>query len=46
MLPILMTSCSTDDDDEDLIGYWVRVSDFDGIARSEASSFSMEIKDI
>lgn len=41
MLPILMTSCSTDDDDEDLIGYWVRVSDFDGIARSEASSFSI-----
>ena len=40
LFPILATSCS-DDDDEDLIGNWVRVSDFDGLARSEASCFSI-----
>ena len=30
--PIITVSCS-DDDDEDLIGNWVRTSDFDGLAR-------------
>lgn len=40
MSPIITVSCS-DDDDEDLIGNWVRTSDFDGLARGEASSFSI-----
>ncbi len=40
LFPILATSCS-DDDDEDLIGNWIRVSDFDGLARSEASCFAI-----
>ena len=35
-----MVSCG-DDDDDDLIGKWYRVSDFDGLARSDASSFSI-----
>ena len=29
------------DEDEDLIGTWYRVSDFDGLARSDASSFTI-----
>ena len=38
LLPLVMISCG-DDDDDDLIGKWYRVSDFDGLARSDASSF-------
>ncbi len=33
-----LTSCS-DDDDEDLLGNWIRRSDFDGVIRSNATSF-------
>ena len=34
------TACSKDSDSaEDLLGNWVRMSDFDGVARSEAMSF-------
>lgn len=40
MFPFIMVSCG-DDDDDDLIGKWYRVSDFDGLARSDASSFSL-----
>ena len=40
LLPLVMVSCG-DDDDDDLIGKWYRVSDFDGLARSDASSFSI-----
>ena len=40
LFPVFVTSCS-DDDDDDLIGHWVRTSDFDGLARGEASSFSI-----
>ena len=40
LLPLVMISCG-DDDDDDLIGKWYRVSDFDGLARSDASSFSI-----
>ena len=36
LLPLVMVSCG-DDDDDDLIGKWYRVSDFDGLARSDAS---------
>lgn len=39
LFPVIVTSCS--DDDEDLIGNWVRTSDFDGVARGEASCFSI-----
>ena len=38
--PLVFGSCS-DDDDDDLIGYWVRMSDFDGLARGEASGFTI-----
>ena len=41
MLPVIITSCSNDDEDEDLMGKWHRVSDFDGLARSEATSFTI-----
>ena len=43
LLPFVFTACS-DDDDDDLIGKWYRVSDFDGLARSDASSFSIGSK--
>lgn len=39
-LCVALSSCS-DDEDTDLIGTWYRVSDFDGLARSDASSFSI-----
>ncbi len=42
-LPLLTVSCSNDDDDE-LVGNWVRVSDLDGKARSNASSFAIGSK--
>ncbi len=35
---VLMTSCESSDDDE-LIGNWVRLSDFDGHARTDAVGF-------
>lgn len=41
--PLFFSACGGDDD-EDLIGYWVRVSDFDGLARGEASAFSIGSK--
>lgn len=40
ILPTIFISCS-DDDDEDLMGKWYRMSDFDGLARSNASSFTI-----
>jgi len=40
MLPFVFGACSSDDDD-DLIGTWYRVSDLDGLARSDASSFTI-----
>ncbi|MDD3064498.1 MAG: kelch repeat-containing protein [Massilibacteroides sp.] len=39
LLPMVVISCGSDDDD--LIGTWYRVSDFDGLARSNASSFTI-----
>lgn len=36
----VITSCG-DDDDDDLIGKWYRVSDFDGLARSNATSVTI-----
>lgn len=45
ILPFLLlnTGCS-DDDDDDLIGTWYRMSDFDGLARGDASSFTIGTK--
>ncbi len=40
---VFAASCSSDDD-EDLIGKWYRVSDFDGLARGHASSFTIDSK--
>lgn len=36
---LFFTGCSNDDEDEDLIGNWVKKSAFDGPARSSATSF-------
>ena len=33
MFSVITVSCSNDDEDEDLMGKWYRVSDFDGLAR-------------
>lgn len=38
---IAATSCSKMDEDEKLIGKWDRRSDFDGLARSEATTFTI-----
>ncbi|MDH6306907.1 N-acetylneuraminic acid mutarotase [Parabacteroides sp. PF5-5] len=40
LFPAFFSSCG-DDDDDDLIGKWYRVSDMDGLARSDASSFTI-----
>lgn len=40
LLSVFLTACG-DDDDEDLIGKWYRMSDFDGLARSDASAFTI-----
>lgn len=40
MLSLVLTACS-DDNDEDLIGKWYRMSDFDSLARSDASAFTI-----
>jgi len=36
---LFLTSCSNDDNDDDLIGNWIKKSAFDGPARSSATSF-------
>lgn len=41
MFSVITVSCSNDDEDEDLMGKWYRVSDFDGLARGEATSFTI-----
>jgi len=38
---ILMISCSKDSDSEDLIGNWKRGSEFEGVGRTEAVSFTI-----
>lgn len=38
---VITISCSNDEEDEDLMGKWYRVSDFDGLARGEATSFTI-----
>lgn len=40
LFPITMISCGGSDDEE-LMGKWYRVSDFDGVARTDASSFTI-----
>lgn len=36
-----VSACSNDDDEEELIGNWVKVSDFDGVARCSAVTFTI-----
>lgn len=36
---VVFVSCGNDDDEEELLGDWEKVSDFDGVKRSEAVSF-------
>jgi N-acetylneuraminic acid mutarotase len=43
-LPLIVVSCSDDDDEEDLLGNWIVRSDFDGVARGNASGFSIGTK--
>lgn len=40
---VIFSSCS-DDDEEDLVGNWVELSDFEGIPRSDAVGISLEGK--
>lgn len=44
LFPVIATSCS-DDDDEDLIGHWVRTSDFDGSPVEKPPAFPSATKD-
>ena len=46
MFSVITVSCSNDDEDEDLMGKWYRVSDFDGLARGEATSFTIGISPV
>ncbi|WP_281335878.1 Kelch repeat-containing protein [Flavobacterium eburneipallidum] len=39
LVPFLFSSCTEDDDTDDLIGNWIEKSSFDGPARSSAASF-------
>lgn len=41
---VIFAACDDDEDDEDLIGNWVELSDFDGTPRSEAVSFTINDK--
>ena len=36
--------CSDDDDEDELVGNWVKVSDFDGVARCSAVTFTVDGK--
>lgn len=36
-----ITGCSYDDEEDELVGNWVKVSDFDGVARCAAVTFSV-----
>lgn len=40
----LFAGCSSSSSDDDLVGNWSKRSDFDGAARSEAASFSLDDK--
>lgn len=44
ILPVFFLTGCSDDDDINVLGKWSRVSDFDGLARSGASSFTIENK--
>ncbi len=41
VLSFIMLNCSDSNDEEELIGNWVRLSDFDGVARSNAVGFAI-----
>ena len=43
VISVITISCSSDEED-DLMGKWYRVSDFDGLARGEATSFTIGSK--
>ena len=43
VISVIIISCSSDEED-DLMGKWYRVSDFDGLARGEATSFTIGSK--
>jgi N-acetylneuraminic acid mutarotase len=44
VIPLFVASCSSDDDDEDVLGNWINRSDFDGAARGLSFSFSIGSK--
>jgi N-acetylneuraminic acid mutarotase len=44
IIPLFFVSCSKDDDEEDLLGNWIKRSDFDGVARGNAAGFSIGTK--
>ena len=39
---VSIPGCTDDDDEEELVGNWVKVSDFDGVARCSAVTFSVD----
>jgi N-acetylneuraminic acid mutarotase len=40
----LLVSCKNDDEEEDLIGNWVKMSDFEGVPRADAVAFTIGSK--
>lgn len=40
-IALLGTSCKDDDDEVDLVGNWVELSDFEGVPRSDAVAFTI-----
>lgn len=43
-LALPLGGCSDDDDEDELAGNWVKVSDFDGVARCSAVTFTVDGK--
>lgn len=41
-LIVLLTGCSSSDDEDDLAGDWIRQSDFEGVSRSDAAAFVID----
>lgn len=38
---LLFSGCSTDDEEDELVGNWKKISDFEGVARCSAVAFTV-----